>query len=405
MNSYSAGSCWAWPILFVLLGSGPKATAQELLVSGYTSKEVHRYSLVDGSYQGPLDSVASPQALVYGPDGLLYVAAEGGDEVLRYDPATLAPLGPFVFDDPVTPQDETGGLDNPTGLAFGPDGNLYVASFETDSVLRYDGATGTFLGDFVPAGGGGLDGPDAGLTFGPDGHLYVPSYFTDQVLRFDGGSGAFLDDFVSVQEGGLQRPRMLVFRSDGVLFVSGDTSNSVHRYDRAGAFMDRFFSFVRVTGFGISPLDGNVYATSVRSNSVVRFDGTTGARIDTFVASGSGGLDDAVFVAFLPDLAVTLGRVEPGIAGSVNSVAVRGALPNSVIWVLVGTQGGSLKLGGCPHGYLGIADPQLIAVRTDATGNALLQGTLDGSFAGTTLLLQVVDLASCRISNLVEQSF
>ena len=51
-----------------------------------------------------------------------------------------------------------GGLDDPYGLAFGPGGDLFVASEITDQVLRYDGVTGAFKGVF--ASGGGLDDPD-----------------------------------------------------------------------------------------------------------------------------------------------------------------------------------------------------------------------------------------------------
>jgi hypothetical protein len=39
-------------------------------------------------------------------------------------------------------------------------------------VLRYDGATGAFLGSFVDTGSGGLGEP-TGLDFGSDGDLYV----------------------------------------------------------------------------------------------------------------------------------------------------------------------------------------------------------------------------------------
>lgn len=66
----------------------------------------------------------------------------------------------LVVDDPGTPEDETGGLSSPHGLAFGPDGNLYVASFDTHQVLRYDSISGDFIDVFV-ASGNGLSGPIA----------------------------------------------------------------------------------------------------------------------------------------------------------------------------------------------------------------------------------------------------
>ncbi len=57
----------------------------------------------------------------------------------------------------------SGYLDDPTGLAFGPDQHLYVSSFENHRVLRYDGRTGDFLNTFVSF--------DQGLTF-PTGLVF-----------------------------------------------------------------------------------------------------------------------------------------------------------------------------------------------------------------------------------------
>jgi hypothetical protein len=50
-----------------------------------------------------------------------------------------------------------GGLDMPYGLVFGPDAYLYVASLNTNSILRYDGQSGAFIGVF--ASGGGMNQP------------------------------------------------------------------------------------------------------------------------------------------------------------------------------------------------------------------------------------------------------
>jgi DNA-binding beta-propeller fold protein YncE len=82
--------------------------------------------------------------------------------------------------------------------------------------LRYNGQTGAFLDTFVPAGTGGLDHP-SGLAFGSDGHLYVSSTTTGSILRYDGGTGAFVDAFVPMGSGRLRSANGLAFGPDGNL--------------------------------------------------------------------------------------------------------------------------------------------------------------------------------------------
>jgi hypothetical protein len=59
-------------------------------------------------------------------------------------------------------------------MAFGPDGNLYIAGYLNDAVLRYDGLTGAFMNVFVSHGSGGLGAPIA-LTFTPQPVVPEPS--------------------------------------------------------------------------------------------------------------------------------------------------------------------------------------------------------------------------------------
>jgi DNA-binding beta-propeller fold protein YncE len=274
-------------------------TPGRILVSGYDSNALHAYRAFDGAPRGKAAPVAGAQSIVVGPDGLVYASAEKADRVLRIDPDTLASLGPFVFDDAATPLDETGGLDNPTAAVFGRDGKLYVASFETDSILRYDGTTGAFLDVFVGTGSGGLDGPDAGTKFGPDGHLYVPSYWNHRVLRYDGATGASLGAAIAPQAGGLRNPRDVVFHN-GFVYVASSGNDRVLKYDPAGAPLGIFCTANTPYSLAFHPDDRELYVVSVANDNVRIFDGDTGVFLRKVVQNGSAGLGGATFLLFLP---------------------------------------------------------------------------------------------------------
>ena len=277
---------------------GPaRVSVAGIAVSGFTSNALHFYR---GADSRPLGSIPVPgaQSIARGPAGRLYVCAEAIDEVLRFDPRDPTSLVSFVADDPLTPEDESGGLDGPTGAIFGPDGNLYVASFEGDSILRFDGETGAYLDVFVPPGAGGLDGPDAGLEFGPDGHLYVPSYWNHRVLRYDGSTGASLGDFVPAGLGGLRNPRDVAFR-DGFVFVASSTNNRVLRYDAGGAFVDRFINVPSPYHLQFHPVTGDLLVVNLNRNNVRIHDRFTGEFKRLLVGGGAGGLSGATFVHVL----------------------------------------------------------------------------------------------------------
>ncbi len=265
-----------------------------ILVSGFNSDALHVYDATSGIPLGTVAPVPGAQSIVRGADNLLYVCAEETDSVLRIDPRTMTIVDAFVEDDPLTAEDETGGLDGPTAAVFGPDGALYVASFDDDSILRYDGQTGTFVDVFVSSGLGGLDGPDAGTCFGPDGLLYVPSFWNDSILRYD-ASGASLGDFVPSGLGSLAAPRDLAFHGQ-LVYVASSDNNRILRYDRAGNFVDIFASLPRPYSLDFHPFDGNLYAVSLTRNHVRVFDGETGAFLRRAMDNGAGGLSGATFV-------------------------------------------------------------------------------------------------------------
>ena len=228
-----------------------------------------------------LSAMTPPSACA---DGAILVASGQTDSVLRYDVETGEFLDEFVLSG-------SGGLEDPRGLAFGPDDNLYVSSFGTGEVLRYDGETGDFIDDFVPSGSGGLERPQD-LLFGPDGNLYVASSGDNAVKLYDGDTGEFIDDFVEAGSGGLDRPRGMVFDGDGYLYVASSGDNTVKLYDGdTGEFID---DFVEASSGGLDGprgvaigSDGRLYVSSRQTDSVLRYDGDDGAFFDVF-ASGAG---------------------------------------------------------------------------------------------------------------------
>lgn len=398
---------FAPPLLGALLGAllSPALAAQSstLLVSGFDSDTVHLVDASSGAFLGSLGSVPGAQSATYGPDGHLYVTSEKTNRVLRFDGATGAPLGAIVEDDPGTAEDETGGLTAPTAAVFGPDGRLYVASFDGDQVLVYDGSTGEYDDVFVSPGAGNLDGPDAGMTFGPDGLLWVPSFENNRILRFDPTTGDFVDKFVGAGPG-LRNPRMIRFRSDGTVYVSSWGSNRILRFDLDAVLLDEFVTMGRPTGFAFEPGTGHLLVTSDNSDAVTRFDGADGSSLGDVVAPSGGVIDGGTFVEWLPDPELRLSRLAPGTAGSVSSVTVRGATPDGAVVLLFGSETMSLLVDACQPAWLGVVSLGAAVVVADGDGAAVASGTLGPASVGVSLVLSAYDPADCRFSNLVLQT-
>lgn len=184
-----------------------------LIVSSELGDQVNRYHGVTGDFidkfvtQGEA-GLNGPEAVILGPDGLVYVVAQS-NQVLKVDPIVGGVVEAFVTDDPRTPENETGGLSWGHGLRFGPDGDLYVTSSLSNEVLRYNGKTGEFIEEFVPPNNGLLF--PVGLDFGPDGHLYVASFSNNLIQKYNGETGDFMGTLTNLAAAGLTGPLLLNF--------------------------------------------------------------------------------------------------------------------------------------------------------------------------------------------------
>jgi len=371
--------------------STPTQAQASLLVASRFTDEILRYDGASGAFLGVFASgggLDNPVGLTFGPDGDLYVASGDTSQVLRYDGTSGAFLGVFA---------EGGGLNGARQVNFGPDGDLYVGSGAGNAVLRYDGTTGAFVGVF--ASGGNLQGPTS-FTFGPDGDLYVGSVNNDRIKRYDGTTGTYLGNFVSTN---LDGPHDLAFGPDGALYVSNAFLPRIQRFDgTTGAFLGTFILDGALTfALGLCwDEEGRLLVVNQGGNEVRRYDGVTGAYLDSLVTPGSGGVSAPLFAAFEPRPGLAL-ALSPGLAGVDNLCVVTGAHPGSALLLGLGTRLLLERLPACTP-PLGLPGPLLRVPRVaDESGRAFVHVPLPASLAGRRVFLRAVEPARCTASGLV----
>lgn len=230
----------------------------------------------------------------------IFVTDQGNNSVLEYD-TTGAFVSTFV-------SPGSGGLNVPRGLVFGPDGNLYIASYGPPAaVLRYNGQTGAFMGTFVAGGSGGAI-VFTEITFGPNGNLFATDFSASNIKEYDGTTGAFITVFATTSIS--SNPLSLAFGPDGNLYVADETD--VEEFNGiTGAFIKSFppgsdlaASIPSHLAFGP---DGSLYVGTGGpccpevSGEILKYNPATGALLGVFVPPGSGGLEAVGPMIFRPD--------------------------------------------------------------------------------------------------------
>ena len=145
--------------------------------------------------------------------GRLFVSDRGTERVLEY-----ASSGELIHAWGAGEE----GFAAPWGVAFGPDGRLYVSCANGD-LFVFDGAGGTAR---VLADGSRVD--PRGITFGPDGRLFVASGGNDSIVVL---GPDLVTERVEVCPAGRGKPTALAFDRRGRLWVASEESSSTYVFD------------------------------------------------------------------------------------------------------------------------------------------------------------------------------
>jgi sugar lactone lactonase YvrE len=259
----------------------------DLFVPGYLSHSVARFDWASQTYQPFVapnsGGLGEAYGIAVGPDGNVYVSDPNQNIIFRYDGSTGAPLPAAGQTGAIFVTAGSGGLNDPRGITFGSDGNLYVCSrdsHQTGQILEYQGPAGSSPGASIGAFANITNGSaPTDLTFGPDGNLYVslinmnqtPNTAYGQVNYYNGSNGAPIGTGVFIPQ--IIQPREIVFDSQGAnMYV-------------------------------IEDLTGNGYVSSLPGpmGQVLRYQGpggqNPGAYVDAYITGGQGGLSIPIGLA------------------------------------------------------------------------------------------------------------
>lgn len=208
------------------------------------------YRIDAGGHSDPVAiDLPNPTSLALGPDGAMFVSSRFEGQVYRLSADERAEV-------------YAGELGVPTGLAFGADASLFVGD-RSGSVFRISSEREVSVFATLPASVAAFH-----LAFGPDGVLYVsaPTLSAhDAIYRV--GPDRLVDPVCD----GFGRPQGLAFDSAGMLYVADALAGAsgIFRFDPARPEIEQVVAAPVVVGLAFDPEGGMVL---VSSDTVWRLD-------------------------------------------------------------------------------------------------------------------------------------
>jgi len=223
---------------------------------------------------GFISGFNDPTGLAFDSSGNLYVANAGTNQILKVTSggvvSTFASLS----------QGTLGG-----GLAVSSGGNVYASNTGLPNAILEFGPGGGFLGSTS-----GFNDPN-GLAFDTNGNLFVANEGTNQILEVS--TGGVVTQFASLSEGTLGGG--LAFNSSGDLFVSNTglplANDAILEFGPGGGLLTTILGFDDPNGMAFNS-SGNLFVANVGTNQILKV--TSGGVVSPFASLSQGNLGGGV---------------------------------------------------------------------------------------------------------------
>lgn len=253
--------------------TGPK----QLLVADQDNDRIMRYEIAqEGGYLAPLGdftigstfdgaSLDEPTGLVQLGNGDVLVGEQVGEgRILRFDNS-----GNFKETIATEGSEFTGHAE---AMTLGPDGNVYFTvtyGSNSDKVYKLDPETNNVTLFIDQTFTGGSFNNPRGIAFGSDGNLYVADRDNDVIREFDGDTGAFIDDLTNPST--QPNPQALIWDEDNDRFIYSRDNSGDHDIARVtinGSVYTIYTDTDIGSTVGVEAVDGAVYWADRGSNEI-----------------------------------------------------------------------------------------------------------------------------------------
>jgi streptogramin lyase len=302
---------------------------------------------------------SNPSGIAYGPDGNVWFLEQAGNNIGR-----LTPTGQFSEISIPTVNSQ------PFGIVDGPDGALWFTEQAGQSVERValNGTITSFPTDTDDA-----NAQPSGITLGPDGNLWFTEQGAGEISQIiaSGANMGKINEF-QLPHGASSQPVNITLGSDGNLWFTEQGIDKIGRITTAGVVTE--FS-LPTDAFSPKPFgittgpDGNLWVTLPGTNKIARV--TTSGLVREFTLPTAGANPQGITVAtdgnlwFTETTASQIGTITT--AGVISEVAT--PTPNSFPSFITPGPDGNLYFTEANASQIGkILMPHIVASTPDETG-------------------------------------